>query len=147
LLNPIISAGDPKHQQSGIKLWARLMGCVGDLVDLVDMCTQGVSGPEGMDRLMDETLKMSDGYVSGQAASNRWKFPDEKTPVMNENIISLFDQLCYVVMFGNVSSMMERVPQVERDCYFAGVRKFASKMRKTGEYRKRLMGRSAHKMK
>ncbi len=96
---------------------------------------------------MDASLKMSIGYVSGQVASNRWKFPDEeKTPVMNENIISLFDQLCYVVVFGNVSSMMERVPQAERDVFFAGVRKFAIKMRKNGEYSKRLIERSTYRM-
>ena len=64
---------------------------------------------------------------------------------MNENIISFFDQLCYVVVFGNVSSMMERVPQAERDLFFSGVRKFASKtrMRKTGEYCKRFIERNA----
>jgi hypothetical protein len=122
------------------------MSCVGDLVDVVDMCTEGVPVADGMGRLMDARLKMSNGYVPGQVASNRWKFPDEESPVMNENIISLFDQLCYVVVFGNVSSMMERVPQAERDFFFAGVRKFAIKMRKNGEYCKRLIERSTRQM-
>ncbi len=66
---------------------------------------------------------------------------------MNENIISMFDQLCYVVVFGNVSSMMERVPQTERECFFAGVRKFAIKMRRNGQYCQRLIDRNTAQMK
>jgi hypothetical protein len=93
------------------------MSCVGDLVDVVDSCTDRVPVAVGIGRLMDATLVMSNGYVPGQVASNRWMFPESEVPVMNENVISLFDQLCYVVVFGNVSSMMERVPQTERDVF------------------------------
>ncbi len=56
---------------------------------------------------------------------------------MNENIISLFDQLCYVVVFANVSTMIERIPQAERDIYFTGVRRIANKLRPNGENAKR----------
>jgi hypothetical protein len=104
------------------------MSCVGDLEDVSLGCANGVSPADDIRRFMDVshvTLQMTNGYVSGQSASNRWKFPDEKTPVMNENIISLFEQLCYVVVFGNVSSTMERVLQAERDFFslaFASLR-------------------------
>jgi hypothetical protein len=100
------------------EVWTRLMSCVGDLLDVVDSCTDRVPVPDGIGRLMDASLRMSNGYVPGQVASNRWTFPDSEIPVMNENIISLFDQLCYVVVFGNISSMMERVPQTEREFFF-----------------------------
>ena len=115
-------------------VWNRLMSCVGDLDGVSLGCARGASPADDIRRFMNVTLQMSSGYVSGQPASNRWKFPAENTPVMNENIISLFEQLCYVVVFGNVSSMMERVPQAERELFFSGVRKHAHKMRKTGEY-------------
>ncbi len=113
--------------------------CVGDLDDVSLGCAHGVSPADDIRRFMDVTLQMSNGYVPGQLASNRWKFPAEETPVMNENIISLFEQLCYVVVFGNVSAMMERVSQAERDLFFIGVRKHARRMRKTGEYCKRFI--------
>jgi hypothetical protein len=124
-------------------VWNRLMSCVGDLDDVCLGCANGASPADDISRFMAVTLRMSNGYVPGQVASNRWKFPDEETPVMNENIISLFDQLCYVVVFGNVSTMMERIPQAEREVFFNGVRKFAHKMRKTGEYCKRFIERNA----
>ena len=122
------------------------MSCVGDLADVVEHCMEGVSPAEGMSHLMDTTLRISDGYLPGVTADNRWKFPDQATYVMNENIMSLFDQLCYVVVFGNVSSMMERIQQEERNLFFKGVRKFALKMRKSGEYLKRFIERNSKEM-
>ena len=53
---------------------------------------------------------------------------------MNDNIIFLFDLLYYVVVFANVSTMIERILQVEWEVYFAGVRKTANKLRCNGEY-------------
>jgi hypothetical protein len=37
--------------------------------------------------------------------------------------------------------MMERVPQTEREVFFSGVRKFAKKVRRNGEYTKRMIER------
>jgi hypothetical protein len=116
------------------------MSCIGDFVDVVDSCTESVSEQECINRVMEESFRISNGYVPGEFASNRWMFPERRTIVMNENIISLFDQLwllCYVVVFGNVSTMMERIPQTEREVFFTGVRKLAKKVRRNGEYAKR----------
>jgi hypothetical protein len=123
-------------------VWSKLISCVGDLADIVEHCMEGVSPADGMLHLMETTLRMSDGYLPGVTDTNRWRFPDNAIHVMNENIMSLFDQLCYVAVFGNVSAMMERIPKEERDCFFAGARKFALKMRRSGEYFKRLVERT-----
>ncbi len=73
-------------------------------------------------------------YVPVNSSGTRWTFPDQETLVMNENIISLFNNLCYVVVFANGSTMIECIPQAEREVYFAGVRKTPSKLWRNGEY-------------
>jgi hypothetical protein len=69
------------------------VSCIGDLVDVVDSCTESVLVQEGIACVMEESLRISYGYVPGVNASSRWTFPERRTRVMNENIISLFDQL------------------------------------------------------
>jgi hypothetical protein len=41
-------------------------------VDVVDSCTESVSVQEGINRVMEESLRISNGYVPGEFASNRW---------------------------------------------------------------------------
>ncbi len=43
--------------------------------------------------------------------------------------------LCYVGVFApNVNTMIVRIPQAERDAYFAGVCKTDAKLRRNGDY-------------
>ena len=54
----------------------------------------------------------------------------EQGIVVNDNIISLFDQLCYLVVFGNRFDMEARiVNSEERDIFFDGIRNNAAKAR------------------
>ena len=57
------------------EVWPRLVSCIGDFVDVVGSMPKSVSVQEGIIHLM-ERRQMSNGYVPGEFAPNRWTFPD-----------------------------------------------------------------------
>ncbi len=61
---------------------------------------------------------------------NDQEWETEAVPMIGDNIISLFDQLCYLVVFGNRSDMEAIITySKERDDFFQGIRKSANKAR------------------
>ncbi len=90
------------------------MTCAGDLSKHVNdvLSDSNDDVDTAVDALMNESVDFT---------TDNEEWVTSKVPVIGPNIISLFDQLCYMVVFGNKQEMDERISAEERDQFFAGV--------------------------
>ena len=108
-------------------VWPKISACLGDFSQYLNDYMDGKNdGDKAIDTLMEDKIELTSN-VDFPTTSD-WEI--ENGIVVNDNIISLFDQLCYLVVFGNRFDMEARVVRSEeRDAFFRGIRNTAAKAR------------------
>ena len=108
-------------------VWPKISACLGDFSQyLNDYMDDKNDGDKAIDSLMEDKIELTSD-VDFPTTSD-WEI--ENGIVVNDNIISLFDQLSYLVVFGNRFDMEARVVQSEeRDAFFRGIQNTAAKAR------------------
>ena len=105
-------------------VWPKISACLGDFSQyLNDYVDDEDSREKAIDKLMADKIDLTTNVDVPE-----WEL--EQGIVVNDNIISLFDQLCYLVVFGNRFDMEARVVNSEeRNLFFDGIRNNAAKAR------------------
>ena len=109
-------------------VWPKISACLEDFAQIVgdETMEEYQDRGEAIDFFMKETIITTTKV--DVPPDQDWE--TEKVPMIGDNIISLFDQLCYLVVFGNRSDMEAMITDSkERDDFFQGIRKSANKAR------------------